>query len=88
MRLWELTERVPATQPKPADLVEGSQGPEELFKAGMGRFDEGKPAEAAPYFHTVATDFPAASNALRRPSDNVRLPAPSTPSIAISTARA
>ena len=59
VRLWKLTERVPATQPKPADLVEGSQGPEELFKAGMGRFDEGKPAEAAPYFHTVATDFPA-----------------------------
>src|SRR5258708_26267486 len=37
---------------------------------------------------SVATDLPACSNALRRPSERVRLPAPSTPSIAISTARA
>jgi len=61
VRLWELTEPVPATQPKPAGRVEDSRGPEELFKAGMARFDEGKPTEAAPYFHTVATDFPASA---------------------------
>ena len=61
VRLWGLTEPVPATQPKPAGRVEDSRGPEELFKAGMARFDEGKPAEAAPYFHTVATDFPASA---------------------------
>src|SRR5437879_4084331 len=59
VRLWELMEPIPRTQPKPPDRVEGS--PEELFKTGMARFDEGKPAEAAPYFHTVATDFPASA---------------------------
>jgi len=59
VRLWELTEPIPPTQPKPADRVEGS--PEELFKTGMARFDEGKPAEATPYFHAVATDFPASA---------------------------
>src|SRR5882724_1078672 len=59
VRLWELMEPIPPTQPKPPDRVEGS--PEELFKTGMARFDEGKPAEAAPYFRTVATDFPASA---------------------------
>src|SRR5438094_393479 len=58
VRLWELTEPIARTHPPPADGVERSRGPEQLFKTGMARFDEGKPAEAAPYFHTVATDFP------------------------------
>ena len=59
VRLWELTEPIPPTQPRPADRVEGS--PEELFKTGMARFDEGKPTEAAPYFHTILTDFPGSA---------------------------
>ncbi|TMB48293.1 MAG: tetratricopeptide repeat protein, partial [Deltaproteobacteria bacterium] len=58
VRLWELAEPIPRAQPPPADRVERSLGPEELFKTGMARFDEGKPTEAAPYFHTVATGFP------------------------------
>src|SRR5438445_435541 len=58
VRLWELAEPIPRGQPPPADRVERSLGPEELFKTGMARFDEGKPTEAAPYFHTVATGFP------------------------------
>ena len=61
VRLWELTERIPPAQPKPADRVESGQSPEELFKMGMARFDEGKQAEAAPYFHTILTDFPASA---------------------------
>jgi len=61
VRLWELTEQIPPAQPKPADRVESGQGPEELFKTGMARFDEGNHTEAAPYFHTVATDFPASA---------------------------
>ncbi len=61
VRLWELAEPIPRAQPPPADRVEGSLGPEELFKTGMARFDEGKPMEAAPYFHTVVTGFPASA---------------------------
>ncbi len=61
VRLWELTEPIPPTQPKPADRVESGRGPEELFKTGMARFDEGKHTEAAPYFRTVLTDFPASA---------------------------
>ena len=61
VRLWELAEPIPRAQPPPADRVEGSLGPEELFKTGMARFDEGKPLEAAPYFHTVVTGFPASA---------------------------
>src|SRR5438094_527375 len=59
VRLWELMELIPRTQPKPPDRVEGS--PEELFKTGMARFDGGKPTEAAPYFHTILTDFPGSA---------------------------
>ena len=61
VRLWELAEPIPRAQPPPADRVERSLGPEELFKTGMARFDEGKPTEAAPYFHTVLTDFPTSA---------------------------
>src|SRR6266566_1245476 len=61
VRLWELAEPIPPTQPKLADRVESGRGPEELFKTGMARFDEGKPLEAAPYFHTVVTGFPASA---------------------------
>src|SRR5207245_7110346 len=37
------------------------QDPGDLFKRGMAMFDEGKSAQAANYFHTVATDFPASA---------------------------
>jgi len=47
-----------ADAPKPGPGVEGS--PEELFKTGMARFDEGIRG-GRPTFHTVATDFPASA---------------------------
>src|SRR5438132_666871 len=61
VRLSKLTQPIPPTQPKPADRFESGRGPEELFKTGMARFHEGKPTEAAPYFRTVLTDFPASA---------------------------
>ena len=61
MRLSKLTQPIPPTQPKPADRFESGRGPEELFKTGMAWFHEGKPTEAAPYFRTVLTDFPASA---------------------------
>jgi len=58
VRLWELAEPISGT---PAVRVGGGAGPEELFKSGMARFDEQRYAEAAAYFHTVVTDFPASA---------------------------
>ena len=58
VRLWQLTEPIPGP---PAARVESGAGAEELFKTGMARFEQQKYPEAASYFLTVTTDFPAST---------------------------
>ena len=59
VRVWELAERIPGPLAGP-QRIEG-QDPGDLLKRGMALFEQGNSTDAAPYFHTVATDFPASA---------------------------
>jgi len=67
VRLWELSERIGDTAPAPADTSSGGENPDDLYMAGMMRFDQGDCPGAQPHFRRVIDGFPkspAAAEAL------------------------